>query len=80
MAKEEPKVEEKVNNSGLHPMAQSDLKAITSAPTAVDSFIAVVAWLKGNQTISADVAGIVTAGLKHHRDALEPAIVANVHN
>jgi hypothetical protein len=65
---------------GAGPINKGDLKAVTEATSAVDSVIAIMDWLQANQTISADVRGIVVLGLEAHRKALEPAIKANVHN
>jgi hypothetical protein len=67
------------DNTGLHPVNTGDLKAITDAASAVDSNIAVIAWLKANQSIKADVAATITNALNHHREKLEPALMANVH-
>ena len=61
-------------------IAKSELKKITDAPNAVDSFKAVLAALVADQTISADVAGLVGHALDHARAELEPAIIANTKN
>lgn len=60
-------------------ISKSALEAITKAPSAVDSFIATLDALVVDQTITADVAGIVKLALNHARKDLDPAIVANTH-
>jgi hypothetical protein len=50
------------------------LETIAAAPTAVESFKATLDALVVDQTITADVAGIVKLAVDHHKDALEPAL------
>lgn len=60
-------------------IAKSELQKITDAPTAVGSFKATLDALAQDQTITPAVAGIVKLALDHAKDALEPAITANVN-
>jgi len=56
------------------------LDKITAAPSPVESFKAVLDALVDDQTIKAEVAGIVKLALDHRKDDLNPAIVANNSN
>lgn len=61
------------------PTIGGGVEAITKAASAVDSVVAVVDYLVANQTIKPDVGSLVKLALEAQREALEPAIKANVH-